>query len=399
MRRVPSHKIVALLYQMAARMGLPGKDSASFASVLFACIKRVATDHPHHALPIVLALKNAAQDEICEGRAPAKDAAMDSKSKAAAVLMKELEGQKELTKMVQKYKAMSLAMIQVAYLKPPPKQKSAVDPVAISSSLGFVKIRDWSDIPPPTDTLPVRPDRDYASYPGIARFEPSYRLVGGVNAPKKTACLGTDGIMRDQLIKGQDDLRQDAVMQQVFRLMNQLLADDRETRREELGVRTYKIVPLSQRSGVLEWCRNTRPIADILVGANRQGGVHAKYFPHQQSWAECRASYLDHVGRSTAGANFASILANFSPAFRFFFLEKFSSPGEYYTARSAYTKSVAATSMVGYILGLGDRHINNILVDTGTGSLVHIDFGVAFDQGKILPTPETVPFRLTQVKF
>jgi hypothetical protein len=31
-----------------------------------------------------------------------------------------------------------------------------------------------------------------------------------------------------------------------------------------------------------------------------------------------------------------------------------------------------------------------------TGNLVHIDFGVAFDQGKILPTPETVPFRLTQ---
>ena len=52
--------------------------------------------------------------------------------------------------------------------------------------------------------------------------------------------------------------------------------------------------------------------------------------------------------------------------------------------------------MIGYILGLGDRHIQNILVDQNTAELVHIDFGFAFEQSKILPTPETVPFRLTR---
>lgn len=51
---------------------------------------------------------------------------------------------------------------------------------------------------------------------------------------------------------------------------------------------------------------------------------------------------------------------------------------------------------VGYILGLGDRHVQNILIDCKTAELVHIDLGVAFEQGKILPTPETVPFRLTR---
>ena len=51
---------------------------------------------------------------------------------------------------------------------------------------------------------------------------------------------------------------------------------------------------------------------------------------------------------------------------------------------------------VGYILGLGDRHVQNILIDCNTAELVHIDLGVAFEQGKILPTPETVPFRLTR---
>ena len=51
---------------------------------------------------------------------------------------------------------------------------------------------------------------------------------------------------------------------------------------------------------------------------------------------------------------------------------------------------------VGYILGLGDRHVQNILIDCNTAELVHIDLGVAFEMGKILPTPETVPFRLTR---
>ena len=52
--------------------------------------------------------------------------------------------------------------------------------------------------------------------------------------------------------------------------------------------------------------------------------------------------------------------------------------------------------MVGHVLGIGDRHAQNILVDYTTGEQVHIDFGIAFDQGQTLTQPETVPFRLTR---
>ena len=75
--------------------------------------------------------------------------------------------------------------------------------------------------------------------------------------------------------------------------------------------------------------------------------------------------------------------------------------------------------MVGYILGLGDRHLQNILIDEKSAEVIHIDFGnyllkvlmqiklytrifyfeikgIAFEQGKIMPTPETIPFRLTR---
>ena len=46
--------------------------------------------------------------------------------------------------------------------------------------------------------------------------------------------------------------------------------------------------------------------------------------------------------------------------------------------------------------GLGDRHLQNILIDKITAEVIHIDLGIAFEQGKILPTPETIPFRLTR---
>ncbi|RVW61154.1 Serine/threonine-protein kinase SMG1 [Vitis vinifera] len=62
-----------------------------------------------------------------------------------------------------------------------------------------------------------------------------------------------------------------------------------------------------------------------------------------------------------------------------------------------YSGSVAAMSMVGHILGLGDRHLDNILMDFFTGDIVHIDYNVCFDKGQRLKIPEIVPFRLTQM--
>ena len=59
--------------------------------------------------------------------------------------------------------------------------------------------------------------------------------------PKVISCCGSDGIRYRQLVKGKDDLRQDAVMQQVFVLMNRLLAKDPATASRNLSIRTYKV--------------------------------------------------------------------------------------------------------------------------------------------------------------
>lgn len=61
-----------------------------------------------------------------------------------------------------------------------------------------------------------------------------------------------------------------------------------------------------------------------------------------------------------------------------------------------FSHSVAVMSVIGAVIGLGDRHLSNILIDWVTGEVVHIDYNLCFEKAKTLRVPERVPFRLTQ---
>ena len=77
---------------------------------------------------------------------------------------------------------------------------------------------------------------------------------------------------------------------------------------------------------------------------------------------------------------FKDIRKRFKPVMRHFFTEHRKDPQAWFEMRLHYSRSVAVTSIVGHILGLGDRHLSNILIDTITGEVVHIDLGIAFEQ-------------------
>lgn len=68
--------------------------------------------------------------------------------------------------------------------------------------------------------------------------------------------------------KGQDEVRQDAVMQQVFEMTNRLLKRDRKTNQRKLQFRTYVVIPLAQQSGIIEFVGNTSAIGDWLKPAH-----------------------------------------------------------------------------------------------------------------------------------
>ena len=181
-------------------------------------------------------------------------------------------------------------------------------------------------------------------------------------------------------------------MEEVFEQVSNLLKHNRETRQRKLGIRSYKVLPLTPQAGVIEFVTNTIPLNDYLNPA------HGAHYPKDYKHAHCRKQIQEAQGKPTETRVkvFHEVCEKFHPVLRFFFTERFLDPDEWFEKRLMYTRSTAAISMLGYILGLGDRHGQNILLDEKTGEVVHIDLGIAFESGRVLPVPEVVPFRLTR---
>lgn len=136
----------------------------------------------------------------------------------------------------------------------------------------------------------------------------------------------------------------------------------------------------------------------MTTKSKERKGAHERYYPEDWKPVDCfaKVTEVDKKSIDKKEKAYHLICANIRPAFHHFFYENYKDPGQLFERRLAYTTSVAVSSMVGYILGIGDRHVQNILIDFKTAEVIHIDFGIAFEQGKILPHKELIPFRLTR---
>lgn len=93
---------------------------------------------------------------------------------------------------------------------------------------------------------------------------------------------------------------------------------------------------------------------------------------------------------------FCQYYSHFRPAvFQNYFHTNYADSYSWYLARNHFTRATAIYSMMGYIMGLGDRHAENILLFPSTGQSVHVDFNCLFNKGECFQVPECVPFRLT----
>ena len=212
---------------------------------------------------------------------------------------------------------------------------------------------------------------------------------------RQVVFLGSDGVARPFLCKPKDDLRKDARMMEFNAVINRLLSKVPESRRRKLYIRTFAVVPLTEDCGLVEWVPNTRGLRHILQDIYITCGKYDR----MKTTSRIKRLYDEsHASKMPEDEMLKTkILPLFPPVFHKWFLTTFSEPAAWFRARLAYAHTAAVWSMVGHIVGLGDRHGENILIDSTTGDCVHVDFSCLFDKGLQLEKPEVVPFRLTQV--
>ncbi|ORZ38904.1 kinase-like domain-containing protein [Catenaria anguillulae PL171] len=399
LHHVPPRKFICLTNQLTARLGCElDKDHDLFKRTLYAVVQYVLVNHPHHILYNLIALSNGDVTGYLKDEYSITDDLDESVKARIATVGKLLDDFKVKHPLLyEQYQIVTEAYIEASY-RPLALRKN----VSSYPLTGFkiAKLRNLEGVPVATAHIPlnVGPVRvDGIPFPPyIHRFLPDCMIPGGVNQPKAINCIGSNGIIYKQLVKGNDDLRQDAGLMHVFQVADQLLAKHEATRTRQLSMRTYKVIPLAPQAGLLEWVDNTRPLFSVLSDLHGQwsrvDGV--KQLLHTE--ARMKLGSVQHARAHDKIRVFKDeILPVFRPVFHNWFLAQ-DTAEEWFNKRLAFTRSLAVTSIVGYIVGLGDRHPSNILFDERTATLIHIDLGISFDAGSLLPIPEVVPFRLTQ---
>lgn len=397
---VPSRKFAPLMNQLTSRL-LDVSDD--FQGLLSAVIFRICSEHPFHGMYQIFSSSKSKGG---------KDESALSRNRAATHLADILRSDRKIGPLWVAVHNANINYVRFAVERLDDKTKSGAKVQLKKLQTGVRLEQDavTQRLPPPTMKIEIRIDCDYNDVPKLIRYSPEFTIASGVSAPKIVTAVASNGVRYKQLVRimfyllllflltvsqfkgGNDDLRQDAIMEQVFEQVSSLLKDHQATRQRNLGIRAYKVLPLTSNAGIIEFVPHTIPLNEYLMPA------HQRYYPKDMKPNACRKHIADVQTRSFEQRvrTYRNVTDHFHPVLRYFFMEKFNNPDDWFGRRLSYTQSTAAISMLGHVLGLGDRHGHNILLDERTGEVVHIDLGVAFEQGRVLPVPEVVPFRLTR---
>ena len=246
-----------------------------------------------------------------------------------------------------------------------------------------------------TATLPTLTDNSkrHKAFSGdvisIDSFLDDVLVLNSLAKPRKLTARGSNGVNYGLLIKPKDDLRTDQRLMEFNGIINRSLKRDAESSRRQLYVRTYAVTPLNEECGIIEWVEGLKTLRDILLTIYRSRGIVPDYRSLQKMMENAA------MGDKNTKIFTEGVLGMFPPVLPNWFISQFPNPSAWFAARLRYTRSCAVMSMVGTILGLGDRHGENVLFEEGNGGIFHVDFNCLFDKGLTFAQPERVPFRLT----
>ncbi|XP_052757246.1 uncharacterized protein LOC113513711 isoform X2 [Galleria mellonella] len=193
----------------------------------------------------------------------------------------------------------------------------------------------------------------------VVKFDERVSIfVDSVRRPAVVSVLTSDGCRRRCLFKAGESLRLDAAAHRVSRLLR--------------DVRTYNVTPLSEDSGLVEFLVDHERVYSLISSKCRLNNVKMS-LPH--------ASDKDLIFDNVPAYTLRAALEDHSSSLQDFIAKK-----------SKFQDTLASATVHGWLLGLGDRHLENILCSTTDGAVCYVDWGASLQYG----SHELLPARLTR---
>jgi len=230
----------------------------------------------------------------------------------------------------------------------------------------------------------------------IVSFATKLTVISSKQRPRRLSLKGSDGRDYHYGLKGHEDMRQDERVMQLFSLINTLLSVDTNSFKRRLHIQLYPVIPLAPNAGLMGWVQESDTLHVLVrdyresrkVLLNIEYRLMLQMAPDYENLTLLqKVEVFEYALENTTGQDLYRVL-----------WLKSSNSEHWLERRATYTRSLAANSMAGHILGLGDRHPSNLLLERITGKVVHIDFGDCFEVAMHREKfPEKVPFRLTRM--
>ncbi|XP_062986775.1 DNA-dependent protein kinase catalytic subunit [Elgaria multicarinata webbii] len=247
----------------------------------------------------------------------------------------------------------------------------------------------------------------------ISGFDERIKVMQSIRKPKRIIIRGSDEQEYPFLVKGGEDLRQDQRIEQLFDVMNTVLLRDAACSQRNMQLKTYQVIPMTTRLGLIEWLENTCTLKEFLLKSmseqekndyNSPNGPLADY----SNWLtkmggikETVPRYMPMYKRASRTETIMSFQRREKRVpedlLRRAFVKMSTTPEAFLSLRSHFASSHALMCISHWLVGIGDRHLSNFMITMETGGMVGIDFGHAFGSAtQFLPVPELMPIRLTR---
>lgn len=159
--------------------------------IFFLAAERSVKDHPHHSLPLLLALANSYEDDNFNTNTTQRLVIPNKVTKAQRFITK-CKKTPGLASLVIKMDSLSKTFIQVANVD----SKSLGNNSELPEYCKIDQLINLHSVAVPTLCLAYDKTCQYKNIVGVKKIFNTFNFVGGITRPKKMICLGTDGVKR-----------------------------------------------------------------------------------------------------------------------------------------------------------------------------------------------------------